>query len=500
MLSAEEGAVVSPSPGIHLVGVHPSETLPRRHSGLTLPIGSRVIFQATVAAVVSFAMAVRLTGERIHAMIAVAGIIAAIAGVRAATSPRGGLIAPCSPWGVTRRFAVAAAAAAVAIGVAGEAGAWTLTTTQGLLLAVGGLGTASLAGLAIGCFASRTDRVLVVGTGVVAHHLATSISRGRRGTVVGLVDDGRLPTRVAGDFPTLGDLGDVEALVGANDVDLVVFSFLGTGDLELSGVVAACRAAGAEVAVVSRLFGALDGDLGLGRVEGFPVVTAHARGPRIVDAITTRATDIVLASILLILTAPLWLALSLAILLDSPGGVVYRARRLGRYGEPFSMLKFRKMKADAAGPALTLADDDRFTRMGRFLARSKLDELPQLVNVLRGQMSFVGPRPEDTRYVSIQADAYEKILTVRPGITGLNQIGFRREFEHFVGPDFEEYYLRELLPLKLAVDRFYVDYRSWWVDMRILAWTAAALVRGGQLDVDNLGLHVAFRTLGGRRH
>ena len=115
-------------------------------------------------------------------------------------------------------------------------------------------------------------------------------------------------------------------------------------------------------------------------------------------------------------------AIAIAIVVDEPGPVLYRARRVGFHGREFDMYKFRKMRRDAAGPALTVAWDDRFTRIGRFLARSKMDELPQLLNVLRGEMALVGPRPEDASFVAAFPAEFEAITSVRPGITGLSQI------------------------------------------------------------------------------
>ena len=123
----------------------------------------------------------------------------------------------------------------------------------------------------------------------------------------------------------------------------------------------------------------------------------------------------------------------------------------------------------------------------------KLDELPQLWNVLKGDMSFVGPRPEDVRYVKAHHEAYRRVLAVRPGITGLSQIRYRREFEHLVGDDFESYYLNTLLPTKLAIDQYYADHQSWALDMKCIIWTAVALLRGGELQLNELASHVTFR-------
>jgi lipopolysaccharide/colanic/teichoic acid biosynthesis glycosyltransferase len=161
------------------------------------------------------------------------------------------------------------------------------------------------------------------------------------------------------------------------------------------------------------------------------------------------------------------------------------------------MYKFRKMRRDAAGPRLTLQDDDRFTRVGRFLARTKLDELPQLVNVLLGEMALVGPRPEDPSFVAAYPSEFAAITRVRPGITGLSQIQFRDESSLLIGEDFETLYRTTLLPLKMGLDTFYARHRSALLDVRILAWTAVAIVEGATVHADNLTASVRFKR---RRH
>ena len=348
----------------------------------------------------------------------------------------------------------------------------------------------------------RPRRVLVVGTGEVAQHLVGSLPGGRRGfEVIGTVDR---PEPAAGQgtpqTAQMGDVSELGDLVREHEVDLVIFSFIGSSDRQLQDAVGACRAAGAQIAVVSRLFEGLQGSLSLRRLEGLPVVVAGSDRPSRSTQIAQRATDIVLSSALLLLTAPLWAVLAIAIKLESRGPVLYRARRIGRDEEPFAMLKFRKMYDGAQGPALTMGEDERFTRMGRFLAHSKLDELPQLWNVLKGDMSFVGPRPEDVRYVKAHHEAYRRVLAVRPGITGLSQIRYRREFEHLVGDDFESYYLNTLLPTKLAIDQYYADHQSWALDMKCIIWTAVALLRGGELQLNELASHVTFRQPRERLH
>jgi NDP-mannose synthase len=201
-----------------------------------------------------------------------------------------------------------------------------------------------------------------------------------------------------------------------------------------------------------------------------------------------RLLDVVAATLLLIVLVPLIVGLAVAIKLESAGSVFYRSRRVGRNSRQFSILKFRKMYEGAAGPPLTLVDDSRFTRLGRFLARTKLDELPQLWNVIRGEMSLVGPRPEDALFVAHQAEHYRTILTVRPGLTGLCQLAFVREAEVISQEDLQDDYVDRLLPQKAQMDVLYARRRTLVMDLRILLWTLPAL----------LGIDVAVNRQTGR--
>ena len=151
------------------------------------------------------------------------------------------------------------------------------------------------------------------------------------------------------------------------------------------------------------------------------------RVAEIVDAAVIRIVDVLLAFSLLLILLPLLVLLALLVKLESPGPVLFRAERVGYRGQRLRMLKFRKMHHGATGPNLTVDDDGRFTRVGAFLARTKLDELPQLWHVLIGEMSLVGPRPETADFVERTSSFYERILAVRPGITGLSQLAFAQE-------------------------------------------------------------------------
>ena len=175
------------------------------------------------------------------------------------------------------------------------------------------------------------------------------------------------------------------------------------------------------------------------------------------------------------------LVIALAITIESPGPVLYRSRRVGLRGREFSMLKFRKMHRDASGPPLTAKDDERLTRVGSLLMRTKLDELPQLWNVIRGDMSLVGPRPEDPVFVALYPDEYRTVLAVRPGITGLSQLAFAKENLILDRPELAGSYEDRLLPAKIGIDSLYVVRNSLSMDAYILLWTVAAIV--ARLDV-----------------
>jgi lipopolysaccharide/colanic/teichoic acid biosynthesis glycosyltransferase len=201
---------------------------------------------------------------------------------------------------------------------------------------------------------------------------------------------------------------------------------------------------------------------------------SFARGRRLAH-IAARLLDIGLALLLLVLTFPVIATLAIVIKLDSRGPVFYRCRRVGYRGRAFEMLKLRKMVDGASGPALTTATDARLTRSGRMLAATKLDELPQLWHVLRGQMSLVGPRPEDPAFVSLFREQYEEICGVKPGITGLCQLAFKNEGEILDADEREATYVGRLLPAKVQIDLLYARNKTILMDLRVLFWTAVGL-------------------------
>lgn len=181
------------------------------------------------------------------------------------------------------------------------------------------------------------------------------------------------------------------------------------------------------------------------------------------DEICRRLLDVAASSVGLVALSPLFLAVGLAIKLDSPGPIFFRGARVGKGGKLFHVYKFRTMVVNApqVGAGITAAGDRRVTRVGRFLRRAKIDELPQLFNVLKGEMGLVGPRPEDPRYVALYSPTRRRVLEVRPGITSPASLQFRHEEELLQGQNWEQLYREQILPAKLDLELAYLDRR--WV-------------------------------------
>jgi lipopolysaccharide/colanic/teichoic acid biosynthesis glycosyltransferase len=328
-------------------------------------------------------------------------------------------------------------------------------------------------------------RALVVGSGVVADALVTALAREGRSTVVGRIDDGDDPE-------LLGDLAAFEHVVRQTRATTVIFAYSHARDGRLAEVAAHARELGLVVAMVPRLFDQFDRRVRTRNVAGVPLLIVEPRPHEAPIPALARIFDVIAALILLVATSPIWVLVAIAIFIEEPGAIFYRADRIGLGGRHFRMFKFRKMRRDAAGPRLTSADDPRFTRIGGLLARTKLDELPQLLNVLRAEMGLVGPRPEDPSYVSVFPDEFAEIQRVRPGITGLSQIQYRDESALLVGDDFDELYRNELLPNKISLDRYYATHRCLALDLRILAWTLVAVVAGARIGRNELTRTVRF--------
>lgn len=193
---------------------------------------------------------------------------------------------------------------------------------------------------------------------------------------------------------------------------------------------------------------------------------------------TKRLFDLVGAAVALLLLSPLLLAAALAVKLDSPGPVFFRQQRVGRGGVPFRIHKFRTMREGAPGLQITVGDDPRITRVGRWLRRTRIDELPQFIDVLQGTMSLVGPRPEVPRYVAFYPpELRERVLSVRPGITDPVSLAYAEESERLAqAADPEREYVEVLLPRKLQAAAAYAERATLWTDLGVLLRSVGVLL------------------------
>jgi exopolysaccharide biosynthesis polyprenyl glycosylphosphotransferase len=314
-------------------------------------------------------------------------------------------------------------------------------------------------------------RVLIVGSGTVADHLRQYLSWDPRVTVVGAVDD----EPVAGS-DVIGTLTDLPRLCAERDVDQVLVAFPSTHPTEAMRWLQSLDPHVA-VSIVPRYFELLTWRAAVREIWGLPVVEVApatlSRGARL----TKRSFDIVVATLLLVLAAPVMAVVALAVKATSPGPVLFRQVRLGRQRRPFVMLKFRTMRLPAPGvapdppePSASLHGalskpeyDPRVTGLGRVLRRASLDELPQLLNVLRGEMSIVGPRPFVPEESDLIDGPAERRFEMRPGMTGLWQVSGRSHLD------------RDDL---LRLDYLYVAAWSIAWDLRILWYTPVRVMRG----------------------
>lgn len=190
-----------------------------------------------------------------------------------------------------------------------------------------------------------------------------------------------------------------------------------------------------------------------------------------------RIFDLAVAIPGLIILSPILLIISLLIKLGSPGPIIYSSWRVGRFEQQFRLYKFRTMVtgADQKGPGITAAGDPRITPIGKYLRQSKADELPQLINVIIGNMSLVGPRPEDPRYVAKYTLAQRRLLSIRPGITSAASFRYRHEEQLLVGPDWEQQYIERIMTAKLSIELEYMDHRNFMTDLHLIIMTIASL-------------------------
>ena len=194
-----------------------------------------------------------------------------------------------------------------------------------------------------------------------------------------------------------------------------------------------------------------------------------------------RLVDILVSSLVLVLCVPVFLLVAIAIHLDSPGKAIYRGWRIGKDGRRFQMLKFRSMvvNADRSGPVVTSKVDSRITRVGRFIRATKLDEFPQFWNVLAGEMTLIGPRPESPEIVALYTPQQRRVLSVKPGLTGPSQISCTVDESMAVlsSEAAEKYYIQHILDRRLAIDAEYIQNRRLLSDLALVGRTLGLILR-----------------------
>lgn len=385
-------------------------------------------------------------------------------------------------------------AAAALIAIRALAGGSTASAREGLSLWIVAtpllVGARSFQGLAALHRVRAGDRrtpTLIVGAGEVGHVVARRLRTSPEFGLwpVGFVDKEPIDGDHVGDgLPVLGASWDLDEIVARHRIRHVIFAFSTAPTAIVLRLLERCEQLGLSISYVPPFVDRTSERFTLDRLGGLPLISPWATNPRGWGFRAKSVLDCIGASIVVVLLSPLLGFLALAVLLTSGRPVLYRQERVGRDGRRFQMLKFRSMKASPAhssGPsAVTLAPDtapggvegdDRRTPFGIFMRRTSLDELPQLFNVLMGEMSFVGPRPERPEFTEIFDESvhrYGRRLRVKSGITGWAQVNGLRG--------------KTSIADRVECDNYYIENWSFWLDLKILLLTVIAVARPGNLE------------------
>jgi exopolysaccharide biosynthesis polyprenyl glycosylphosphotransferase len=339
--------------------------------------------------------------------------------------------------------------------------------------------------------ARQRRRVLVVGAGSAGRRAVEQLRKYAEAELdlVGYVDDD--PAKQGQQFeglPVFGDCDQIPAVVAEHGIQVAVVALPLRAHGRLLAVTRVLQSLGVRVHVIPDLFALSYPGATLDGFGGIPVIDLGQPGSDGLRRLSKRVFDVAAASVLLILLSPLFLILAVLIRLESQGPVIYHQQRIGENGQPFALLKFRSMRADADADAhkahvarligqnlrpdqlgdggknsLKMQDDPRITRVGRFIRKTSLDELPQLINVLRGEMSLVGPRPPLPYEVELYAGWHRHRLEALPGMTGWWQVKGRNRVS------FDE---------MVRMDLYYIEHASFWLDLKILLLTPWAALSG----------------------
>ncbi|HEY4347318.1 MAG TPA: sugar transferase [Gaiellaceae bacterium] len=339
--------------------------------------------------------------------------------------------------------------------------------------------TRALARAAARARPSFVQNTVIVGAGDIGQTVAEKLLRHPEYgvNVVGFVDtDPKQPVRAVGDLTILGPPERLAAIIRAFDIERVIIAFSRVSHERVLSLIRSLKDAFVQVDIVPRYFELIGQSTGVSSVEGIPVLCLPPRALGLSARMLKRSMDLLISGLGLVLLSPLFLLSAIAIKLDSPGLVFFRQRRVGQSGREFSIIKFRTMVRNAEALKETVAhlnkhagadarmfkipNDPRITRVGRILRRTSIDELPQLWNVLRGEMSLVGPRPLILPEAEHISDWAERRLALRPGITGLWQVLGRSDIP------FDE---------MVRLDYLYVTNWSLWHDLRLMCGTVPAM-------------------------
>lgn len=322
----------------------------------------------------------------------------------------------------------------------------------------------------------RRARLLVIGSGrlgkMMMQHIAATPRLGYQ--IIGFLDDQTPPLKHFGRFQALGRVRELDVILQTHQVDEVLIALPAHEHQEVLTSVRLCQEAGAEFKLIPDLYELSLSQIDMDSIEGIPLIGIKSSGIGPWAAQLKRTIDLSIAGLVLVLGAPLWLLVALLIKLDSPGPALFQQMRVGKGGRPFILYKFRSMRVDAdqelarlrqmneaGGPLFKMKADPRRTRIGKFLRQTSIDEIPQLLNVLRGEMSLVGPRPALASEVA-EYDLWERgRLEVHPGLTGLWQVRGRSQL------DFDEMVLMDL---------YYIENWSLRLDIQILLQTIPAVL------------------------
>lgn len=320
-----------------------------------------------------------------------------------------------------------------------------------------------------------TKRILIVGTGEAGLELAERLTRWQEYQVVGFlgapaVPGARLPA------PILGGVAEAGQVINQHGIDEVIISPTAKGQEELVDLILALRDQAVKIRMVPDVLEMITIRTGIENLRGIPLISLREPAITGLNQVLKRGLDLVGSLAGLVVLAPFMALIALLIKLDSPGPVLFVQERAGQYGKPFRIYKFRTMVRNAEElleqlidlekleqPAFKIKDDPRVTRMGRWLRLTSLDELPQLFNIFKGEMSLVGPRPEEIRIVQKYDPWQSQRLLVQPGMTGSMQVSGRADLS-----------LDERVKLELA----YIENYSLWEDIKILLRTVPAVLSG----------------------